>query len=211
MIFVWLQGGPPQHETFDPKPDAPVEIRGPFRPISTNVAGTHFCELLPRTARIADKLAVIRSLATDSNQHSASGYEVLTGYKYRGPNPRVITPATDRPYLGSLVKMLKPSEKLPPLSTVWIPDIMRLNENVTPAGQTAGVMGRQWDPDRFVGDPSDPKYKVQGFNLADVPPMRLARRQALLQQIERHFGRASSVAVRSASTTSFNIKRSTSC
>src|SRR5687768_17493169 len=65
VIFLWLQGGPPQHETFDPKPDAPAEIRGPFKPIRTNVTGVHFCELLPRTARIADKLAVIRSMATD--------------------------------------------------------------------------------------------------------------------------------------------------
>src|SRR3989442_1155910 len=65
VIFLWLQGGPPQHETFDPKPDAPLEIRGPFKPISTNVPGIQFCELLPRTARIADKLAVVRSLHTD--------------------------------------------------------------------------------------------------------------------------------------------------
>ena len=53
VIYLWLQGGPPQHETFDPKPNAPIEIRGPFQPIQTNVVGTQFCELLPRTARIA--------------------------------------------------------------------------------------------------------------------------------------------------------------
>ena len=50
VIFLWLQGGPPQHETFDPKPDAPVDIRGPFKPIATNVPGIRYCELLPRTA-----------------------------------------------------------------------------------------------------------------------------------------------------------------
>ena len=74
VIYLWLQGGPPQHETFDPKPLAPVEIRGPFRPIATNVPGIQFCELLPRTARIADKLAVVRSMSTDDNIHSSSGY-----------------------------------------------------------------------------------------------------------------------------------------
>src|SRR5262245_5620329 len=58
VIFLWLQGGPPQHETFDPKPDAPAEIRGVFKPIATNVPGMRFCELLPRTAAKADKLAV---------------------------------------------------------------------------------------------------------------------------------------------------------
>src|SRR5436190_2126668 len=62
VIFLWLQGGPPQHETFDPKPDAPAEVRGEFKPIATNVPGIRFCELLPRTAAMADKLCVVRSL-----------------------------------------------------------------------------------------------------------------------------------------------------
>eukprot|EP00913_Durusdinium_trenchii_P011132 g10454.t1 len=186
VIYLWLQGGPPQHETFDPKPHAPKEIRGPFKPISTNVAGIQFCELLPRTARIADKLAVVRSLSTGNNIHSASGYHVLTGYKYRGANARAISPV-DWPYFGSLVKKLKPSEKLPPLSTVWIPQRMRLNENVMPAGQTAGMLGRQWDPDRFEGDPADPNYEVKGFQQTDVSPIRLNRRQSLLRQVEGRF------------------------
>ena len=109
VIYVWLQGGPPQHETFDPKPGAPQEIRGPFQPIQTNVPGIEFCELLPRTARIADKLAVVRSMHTDSDIHDVSGYELLTGYKSRGANSRMISPE-DWPYFGSIVKMLKPSE-----------------------------------------------------------------------------------------------------
>jgi len=186
VIYVWLQGGPPQHETFDPKPNAPVEIRGPFNPIQTNVVGTQFCELLPRTARIADKLAVVRSLSTGNNIHSSSGYHVLTGYKYIGPNARQISP-TDKPWFGSLVKMMKPSEDVPPLTTAWIPDVMRLNENVTPAGQTAGILGRQWDPDRFSGDPSLPNYQVQGLEASDISPIRLNRRMSLLEQVDRSF------------------------
>jgi hypothetical protein len=186
VIYLWLQGGPPQHETFDPKPNAPIEIRGPFQPIQTNVVGTQFCELLPRTARIADKLAIVRSLSTGNNIHSSSGYHVLTGNKYVGANARVISP-NDWPWFGSLVKMMKPSETLPPLSTAWIPDIMRLNENVTPAGQSAGFMGRQWDPDRFIGDPSDPNYEVEGLRLSDIPPLRFDRRRSLLSQLDRHF------------------------
>ncbi len=186
ILYVWLQGGPPQHETFDPKPDAPIEIRGPFKPIQTNVPGIQFCELLPRIARIADKLAVVRSLHTDNDLHDASGYEVLTGYRYTGTNSRQISP-TDWPYFGSVVKLLKPSERLPPLTTVWLPDIMRLNENVTPAGQTGGILGRQWDPDRFIGDPSRPDYKVEGLRVTDIAPLRLNRRISLLEQVERHF------------------------
>ena len=189
VIFLYMQGGPPQHETFDPKPDAPAEIRGPFKSIRTNVPGTHFCELLPRTARIADRLAVVRSMSTDDNNHDSSGYWVLTGYKYQGPNSRTIQP-TDWPAFSSIIKRIKPSEVLPPLSSVWVPDIIRLNDAVTPAGQTAGFMGRQWDPDVFKGDPQDPKYRVDGLNLTDIPPMRLQKRIALLKQVDEHFAGA---------------------
>jgi len=78
-ILLYLAGGPPQHETFDPKPDAPREVRGQFNPISTSVPGIQFCELLPRTARLAHRLAVVRSMFTDVNSHSTSGYWMLTG------------------------------------------------------------------------------------------------------------------------------------
>ncbi len=186
VIYLYLQGGPPQHETFDPKPEAPAEVRGPFRPIQTNVPGIQFCELLPRIARMTDKLAIVRSLSTDDNNHDSSGYWVLTGYKYRGPNSRTIQP-TDWPYFGSLVKKLRPSDVLPPLSTVWIPDMTRLNENVTPAGQTAGFLGGEWNPDHFYGDPAEPAYQVQGLRLTDLPPMQMRGRQSLLRQVESHF------------------------
>jgi hypothetical protein len=189
IIYLWLAGGPPQHETFDPKPNAPLEIRGPFKPISTNVPGIQFCELLPRTAAMADRVAIIRSLSTNDNTHDSSGYWLWTGYKYQGPNSRTIQP-TDWPYFGSLVKRLKPSDTLPPLSTVWLPDIARLNENVTPAGQTGGILGPEWDVDRFVGDPSSPNYQVEGLRLAELPPLRINQRQSLLAQVEQHFAAA---------------------
>ena len=186
LIYLFLHGGPPQHETFDPKPGAPEEVRGPFKPIQTNIPGIQFCELLPRTSMIADKLAVVRSLSTDDNIHSSSGYWVMTGYKYQGPNARTIQP-TDWSYFGSVVKMLKPSETLPPFSCVWLPQIMRLNESVTPAGQTDGFLGGEWNPDRFLGNPSRPDYKVDGLELSDLPPLRLERRRSLLSQVEEHF------------------------
>ena len=189
VIFLYQAGGPPQHETFDPKPGAAAEIRGAFQPISTCVPGIQFCELLPRTARLADKLAVVRSMSTNDNTHSSSGAWVLTGHKYVGPNPRTIQP-TDWPYFGSLVKKLRPSEELTPLSTVWIPDMMRLNENVTPAGQTAGFLGSQWNPDRFIGNPDLPDYKIDSLWKYEVPTARMHQRQSLLAQFESHVERA---------------------
>ncbi|RUL87516.1 DUF1501 domain-containing protein [Tautonia sociabilis] len=186
VIYLWLQGGPPQHETFDPKPDAPLEIRGPFQPIATNIPGIHFSELLPRTARRADRLAVVRSIATDDPNHDVSGYWVLTGYPYGPGSARQIKPS-DWPYFGSIVKMLRPSEELPALSTVWIPDLMRLNDSVTPAGQTAGFLGRAWEPERFVGDPAAPDYRIEGLDLpTDLPRLRVDRRRALLGQLDGH-------------------------
>ncbi len=190
VIFLWLQGGPPQHETFDPKPDAPLEIRGEFNPISTNVPGIQISELLPRTAAMADKYAIVRSLETHSDLHDASGYWVLTGYKYNGQQSRQISRATDWPYLGSVIRMLAPSPTLPAYTSVWLPDMMRLNDNVTPAGQTAGFLGMGWDPARIICDPSDPNFQIEGLSLpSEIPAMRFSARQSLLSQVERHFDR----------------------
>ncbi len=185
VIVLWMQGGPPQHETWDPKPNAPENIRGPFRPIATNVPGIQFCELLPRTAAMADKLAIVRSMVTNNHIHSASGYLVFTGYTYRGSNARQISP-TDWPYWGSIVKQLKPSQTLPAYTTVWLPDVMRLNENVQPAGQTAGFLGTRWNPERIIWDPANPNSQIEQFTLpAEIPSVRLANRRRLLSQLDQ--------------------------
>ncbi|MCY2968115.1 MAG: DUF1501 domain-containing protein, partial [Planctomycetota bacterium] len=146
VIFLWLSGGPPQHETFDPKPGAPAEIRGPFRPISTNVPGIHYCELLPRIAGMADKLAVVRSLFTNNNIHGGSGYWLLTGRQLitgDGENPR----PDDWPYMGSIVKLVKPSDRLPALTSVTLPEIFIGNGGNPEAGQFGGFLGAQWNPE----------------------------------------------------------------
>src|SRR5438270_4409199 len=86
--------------------------------------------------------------------------------------------------------MLKPSLRLPSFSSVWLPDVMRLNDNVQPAGQTAGFLGKRWDPERVVGDPSSPAFKIEGLRLPDdVSPLRLSGRQRLLTQVDRHLDR----------------------
>src|SRR5262249_48470643 len=143
--------------------------------------------LLPRTARHADKLAVVRSLSTRDDNHDVSGYWLLTGHPYGPGSARQIKP-TDWPYFGSIVKMLKPRRELPALTSVWIPDVMRLNDNVTPAGQTAGFLGKPWEPERFVGDPAAPDYRVEGLGLAgDLTRVRVDRRRDLLGQLDRQF------------------------
>lgn len=186
VIYLYLAGGPPQHETFDPKPGAPADIRGEFQPIHTNVPGIDFCELLPRTARHADKLAICRSMATDDNVHSTSGYWVLTGFKYTGSNARAIQP-TDWPHIGSVVQRLKPVDS-GPFGFVWLPEPMVANPGVRISGQTAGFIGRRWDPQSFTCDPQNSNFAIREFQLpGDLPPLRLTSRATLLNQVNRHF------------------------
>src|SRR3954451_3303979 len=78
-IYLFLWGGPPQHDTFDLKPDAPEDVRGEFKPIKTNVPGLDICEKLPRLARLADKYAIVRSLTHPSNNHEPSVQYMLSG------------------------------------------------------------------------------------------------------------------------------------
>jgi hypothetical protein len=99
VILFWMWGGPSQFETFDPKPDAPAEIRGPFRPIRSTVPGMDFCELFPRHARIADKLAIVRSLHHTMSSHNDGSIEVLTGKTPTTADP-TSTAKSDHPDFG---------------------------------------------------------------------------------------------------------------
>lgn len=184
IIYLFLSGGPSQYETFDPKPEAPAEIKGTFQPIATSVPGVQFCELLPRVARIADKLAVVRSFATDDPNHESGGYWINTGYKYLGPNMRSINP-TDWPTLGSIVKMLRPSDSVP-FSAVALPEPIVANPNVLLPGHNGGFLGSRWDPDLFKCDPAAENFTVEGLAApAEVPALRLTARRDLLDQVER--------------------------
>ncbi|MFA6561362.1 MAG: DUF1501 domain-containing protein [Verrucomicrobiia bacterium] len=95
MIFLWMQGGVSHLDTFDPKPDAPAEIRGPFRAIGTNVPGIQLCEHLPRMARISDKIAFIRSM-----HHAEGSHEHGMSYMLSGCKP---LPGISHPGIGAVV------------------------------------------------------------------------------------------------------------
>ena len=116
-------------------------------------------------------------MCTHSDLHDASGYWVLTGYKYTGQQSRQISP-TDWPYFGSIVKMLKPSEKLPAYTSVWLPDVMRLNDNVSRPARRPASSASAGSRERIICDPSGPDFKVEGLALPpEVPPLRLSARQ----------------------------------
>ena len=144
-ILLFLSGGPPQHETFDPKPEAPVDIRGNFRAISTSVPGLQFCETLPCTAKIAHHLAVIRSMSTDIHSHSTSGACMLTGYEPVSKAENVPPSPDDWPSIAAAAGALKPSTRSP-LSSVVLPDELYNDGHIVWPGQNGGFMGSKWHP-----------------------------------------------------------------
>lgn len=109
VIFVHLDGGPPQHETIDPKPEAPAEIRGPFSGIATSVPGIQIGELLPKMAANADKFVFVRSLVGSAGRHDA--FQCQSGFSFKD-----LKSLGGRPALGCVVTKLKgsPSDQTPP-------------------------------------------------------------------------------------------------
>jgi hypothetical protein len=186
-ILFYLSGGPPQHETWDPKPHAPAEIRGDFRPIASSVPGLHVGELMPRAAALAHHCCVLRAVSTADNAHSSSGYWMLTGHPYIRSNTECNQPTPgDWPCLGSVVKRLQPGNgMLPP--AVTLPEQMISNANIVAVGQHAGWLGRSADPWLLTCDPSAPTFQVPALGLpAEVPPVRLDGRRSLLDQVNGH-------------------------
>ena len=189
-ILIFMSGGPPQHETFDPKPEAPLEIRGTFRSIPTSVPGTHFCETLPYSARMAHRMAVIRSMTTDINSHSTSGYYMLTGYKHFSKAESMPPDPSDWPSIAAVVGALKPGQGSP-MSSVVLPEPVFNNPNILWPGQNGGLMGPTWHPHVLKCDPREGVVNIEGLSRPPgVSELRLNERTALLQQMDRHFGGA---------------------
>ena len=114
-ILVWLDGGPSHYETFDPKPEAPSEIRGEFKPIATNVPGIQVCEHLPHVAKTMDHLSLIRSFRHHNSDHGPADHFMLTGYfPTAGFNPN-LNPNNQKPSHGSVIaRRLGPRGSVPP-------------------------------------------------------------------------------------------------
>jgi len=187
-IVLFLLGGPPQHSTWDPKPDAPAEIRGEFKPIRTTVPGLSIGELLPKTARLARHLCVLRALSSGDNAHSSSGYYMHTGVPHAPMNAENANPGppNDYPSLGAVVRCLRGDRNGLPAAMTLPNHIFNTDGSVWP-GQDAGFLGRRYDPWLFTCNPAAPRFRIPEFSLpGDVPPLRLTGRQSLLGQINRH-------------------------
>ncbi len=145
-IFIFLSGGLAQHESFDPKPQAPGDVRGEFKPIATRTPGVQICEHLPMLADRSDHWALCRSLTHPSNDHSAAHHIMLTG---RSQLPTGFDPSspkrTDFPSIASLIGYAMPRRNNLPPAAVLPERLVHTTGRVIP-GQHAGEMGSRYDP-----------------------------------------------------------------
>src|SRR4051794_37331026 len=187
VILIFLQGGPSHLDIWDPKPDAPAEIRGSFKHIESSVKGIYLTEVMPKLAKQMDKCTLIRSLTytpAGLSNHPAAIYQMMTGYAPdRVPPSGQLEPpaANDFPCIGSQVSKMKPLEGSM-LPFVMLPRPLQ-ESNVVGKGGTAGFLGAAYDPYYMFQDPAG---KVNLSDLAlrsDVPRERMERRANLLQKV----------------------------
>ncbi len=179
-IFIVQYGGASHLDSWDLKPDAPDEVRGPYRPIATSVPGTRICELLPRLGRLADRYCIVRSMTHGNGGHDGGMHVAMTGHS---------NPAANTPYYGSVAARLRPATRNIP-SYVWL---QNLAGDVQPRYLNGGFLGASYSPLRIGTDldtPAAPGFRVTAFDTAaDVSRERLVERFELLRR-----GEASAVA-----------------
>lgn len=180
-IFIYQYGGLSQLDSWDPKPNAPAEVRGPYSPIPTVVPGFQVGELMPRLATMADRYAVIRSMSHNVPVHDVANKMLLAGQSL---------PALDAPSFGAVVSKLRPSTTSVP-SHVWL---QKFGGGAAPpesAYLTGGFLGMAHSP-LLIGvnhedHPATPQFRVKAFDTADgVSLNRLAARRELLTAVESH-------------------------
>ncbi len=184
MILVFLTGAPSHLDTFDPKPDAPPEIRGDFKPIATSVPGLYVGEHLPRLAARADKYALVRTLSHRDNNHLVATHHLLTGHQQPGAFFDKVASRDDWPCYSSGLNYLRPRpDGLP--SGVNVPTFL-VEGPLTWPGQHAGFLGPRHDPWQIARDPNKPDFRVDSMRLAPgIEVGRLGERQTLLDEVNR--------------------------
>ena len=183
VVLIFLTGAPSHLDTFDLKPEAPVEIRGDFKMIATNAPGVDFCEHLPQLAARADKLAVVRSMTHGLPSHEHATHMMLTGVNELPPGSTHMASRADWPCYASGLDFVHPrSDGVP--SGVHLPTY--LNNGYGFSGQSAGVLGPKFDPWHIKADPSDPGFRVEDMTLpAGLTAEKVGNRKALLAEFDR--------------------------
>lgn len=172
ILHIFLPGGMAQQESFDPKPYAPLEYRGSFGAIDTKIPGVQFCETLPQTAQIADKITVVRSMSHGEAAHERGTHNMFTGYR---PSPALVYPS-----MGSVVAHeLGSRNNLPPY--VCVPNLPN------PYAST-GYLGSSYGPFSLGSDPASGNFQVRDLALpGGVDDNRFNRRRTMLDAVNAHF------------------------
>jgi hypothetical protein len=170
-ILLWMAGGPSHIDTFDPRPDAPANIRGEFKAIDTSVSGIRISEHFPKFAKLMKHAAILRGMSTQESDHKLATYHVHTGYQNRGG-------AVAFPSLGSLVAKELSKRDVP------LPNFVTIGRAAQEA-VSAGFLGPNYQP-LGVTDP------VRGLDFIELvrPPQEFDRQVELLQQLEKPFHQA---------------------
>lgn len=175
-ILVWMDGGPSHYESFDPKPDAPSEIRGEFKPISTKVPGVQFSECVPKLAGVADKLTIVRSICHKDPNHGGGNHYMMTGM----PTPVPVACGafvTFHPSYGSMVSYDRGIRSGLP-AYVSMPEVSRSGG--------PNFLGAQHAPFVIDGYPNSDSFKVRDVTLpADISEGRAASRLELRQSLDQ--------------------------
>ncbi|MFN7735678.1 MAG: DUF1501 domain-containing protein [Pirellula sp.] len=175
-ILIWMDGGPTHFETFDPKPEAPVEIRGEFQPINTNVPGIQICEHLPQLASIANKYAIIRSVCHNQGNHGAGNHYMMTGAPPRIPVGCGAF-VSFHPSMGSVAAKERPAPHgLPPYFSM--PSMSRSGG--------PNFLGAKYAPFVVGGDPNNKHFRVRDVELpSGINEERFQSRRDLRHIIDR--------------------------
>lgn len=177
MILFWMAGGPSHIDTYDMKPAAPAEIRGPFQQLATSQPGFGVCELMPRHAQIADKLAVIRSIAHNLSVHDDASHWVQTGFPLLNARER----GQQQPSQGAVVSRLRGARQPGMPAYVCIPEAYNSRRGFY---QAATYLGSRYDALNAGGDPTLGNYRQPEFTLpAGLTVPRLENRRELLKQM----------------------------
>jgi Protein of unknown function (DUF1501) len=176
-IMLFLLGGPSHIDTWDPKPKAPAEIRGPFKPIATRAAGMQVTEIFPKMARHADKYSLVRSVYHTATAVHDTGHQMMqTG--------RLFTGGIEHPHAGCVLGYLKGGRGEVP-AHVLLPRPMGRTGGNMPHGQSAGYLGKQYDPFVLNADPSAKDFKVPDLLPPDyISAARAGRRQKMRDAVE---------------------------
>ncbi len=173
VIYLELAGGPSQFETYDPKPEAPAEIRGPLGFVRTNVPGVWFSELMSQQAKVMDRLAIVRSISHERNSHDPSSHLVQTGYYKSGPKGG----PNEFPCIGSITAKVRGPNRTGVPAYVAIPKTMR--------NGAAAYLGNAYDPFQVGSNPNDSDFRVKNLSLTSgLDARRLEDRRALLASMD---------------------------